>query len=67
MDNIMMNYFCYYVFYLTIFLSYHWYNDTTDNMAILFYIGFYSIEFMFIIIPFGLSNLAIDKISEISI
>ena len=63
MDNIILNYIFYNIFYLTIFCV----NDVIDDAPSLLYIVFSSIEFMFIIIIFWSSNLAGDNISEMSI
>ena len=45
MDNIIMNYLLYSIFYLTIFCV----NDVIDDTPSSLYIAFFSIEFMFII------------------
>ena len=57
MDNIILNYLLYNVFYLTIFCV----NDVIDDAPSLLYIFFCSIEFMLIKKIFWLSNLASDK------
>ena len=60
--NIITNYLCY-VFYFPIFCV----NDTTDNAPSMLSIVFHSIEFMLKILSLSLSNLAIEKISELCI
>ena len=62
MDNIIMNYLLYSIFYLTIFCV-----NAIDDTPSSLYISFCSMEFMFIIILLWSSNLPGDKISEMSI
>ena len=65
MDNIILNYLLYNVFYLTIFCV----DDVTDDAPIFSLCDFLAALnlFMFIVVLFWLSNLARDNISEMSI
>ena len=62
MDNIILNYLLYDIFYLTILCV----NDVIDDAPNLLYIVFCCITIIFILILFWSTNLAGDKISEIS-
>ena len=63
MDNIILNYLLYSIFYLAFFCV----NCVINDAPSLFYIVFWCIYFMFIIILFWSSNLSCDEISEMSI